>query len=215
MVGPAVGFVDKSMIVPDCPPPSFPSPAVIAAATLSLATLVCGLVWYWVLSRVPIWKEKRIAKLHKEVVMKKLIAALLLAVAAPSFASSPLAGRLDLSSMPSIGAWQSLTSADQAVGVSKRLFHMDYAGQPLVNLSVFAGVSKPMVEPATPVRFLAGDVIQVPGSTLDWALGTDWGSKWLPKLKTGILFAHDLSRLSKTHLFGDFIGIGAAYPIGG
>ncbi len=147
--------------------------------------------------------------------MKTLTAALLL-IAAPAFASSPLAGRLDLASGPTFGAWQSLTSVDQAVGLSKRVLHLDYAGTPLLNLSVFAGVSKHMLsEPAAPVRFLAGDVVQVPGSDLDWALGTNWGAQWLPKLKTGILFAHDLSRLTKTHLFGDFIGIGASYPIGG
>jgi hypothetical protein len=148
--------------------------------------------------------------------MKTLIAALLLAVAAPSHAGSPLAGRLDLSSPPSVGGWQSLKSADQAFGVSKRLLHLDYKGQSLVNLSVFAGITKPMLtEPATPIRFLGGDVVQLPGSDLDWALGTNWGSQWLPKLKTGVLFAHDLSRISKTHLFGEFWGVGAAYPIGG
>lgn len=129
-------------------------------------------------------------------------------------ASGPLAGRLDLTSPPAIGAWQSLTSADQAVGVSKRLFHVDYAGQPLINVSIFAGASKPVVQPAVPVRFLAGDIVQVPGSLLDWALGTKWGAAWLPNLKTGVLFAHDISRVSKTHLFGDFQGIGAAWAFG-
>lgn len=129
--------------------------------------------------------------------------------------ASPLAGKLDLTSLPSIGAWQSITSADQALGVSKRLFHLDYAGQALVNISVFAGATKPMLsEPAAPIRFLGGDVIQVPGSTLDWILGTKWGSAWAPRLKTGILFAHDLSRISKTHLFGEFQGIGISYLLG-
>lgn len=129
-------------------------------------------------------------------------------------ASSPLAGRLEFSSPASFGLWQSLTSADQAMGISKRFFHLDYAGQALVNISIFAGVSKPIVEPATPTRFLAGDVIQIPGSTLDWALGTKWGDAWLPPLKTGVLFAHDLSRISTTHLKPDFIGIGATWPFG-
>ena len=149
--------------------------------------------------------------------MKKLIAALFVALAAavPSHASSPLAGRLDLTSLPALGAWQSLTSADQAVGVSKRFFHVDYAGQPLLNVSVFAGGSKPITAPAAPVRFLAGDVIQVPGSTLDWALGTKWGDAWAPNLKTGVLFAHDLSRLAAAHLAPDFIGVGASWPFGG
>lgn len=146
--------------------------------------------------------------------MKKLLVVALMAVAGPSFASSPLAGRLDLPSLPAVGVWQSLTDSSQAVGISKRFFHLDYSGQPLVNVSLFAGVTKPMVQPATPVRFLAGDVIQVPGSTLDWALGTNWGDKWAPNLKTGILFAHDLSRIAKTHLFGDFQGIGVQWLFG-
>ncbi len=144
--------------------------------------------------------------------MKNLIAVLLLAVAAPSHAA--LAGRLDLVSLPSFGAWQSLTSIDQAVGVSKRFFHADYDGNVLVNLSLFAGATKPVVEPAIPMRILAGSVVAVPGSTLDWALGTKWGDAWLPRLKTGILFAHDLSRLAHAQIKPDFIGIGASYLIG-
>lgn len=130
-------------------------------------------------------------------------------------ARAQLAGRVDTTTLPSIGLWQSVTSADQAVGVSKRLLHLDYAAQPLVNVSLFAGATKPMLsEPATPMRWLAGDVIAVPGSTLDWALGTKMGDQWVPNLKTGVLFAHDLSRIAKTHLFGDFIGVGAAWAFG-
>ncbi len=146
--------------------------------------------------------------------LNRLIAGLLIFTPSVAFAS-PWAGKLDMTSLPAIGGWQSLKSADQAFGATKRLFHADYNGNVLVNISVFAGVTKPMLtEPATPIRFLAGDVIQVPGSTLDWALGTKWGSAWAPKLKTGILFAHDLSRIAKTHLFGEFVGIGASYPLG-
>lgn len=129
-------------------------------------------------------------------------------------ASSPWAGRLDLTSPAALGAWQSLTSIDQAIGISKRFFHIDYAGQPMLNLSVFGGVSKPITDPGLPARFLAGDVVQVPGSALDWALGTKWGDAWLPPLKTGVLFAHDLSRIAKAHLKPDFIGIGASWPFG-
>lgn len=148
--------------------------------------------------------------------MKKLLVLLsMLARTSLANASSPLAGRLDLNTLPSVGAWQSVTDTSQAIGVTKRLFHIDYAGQPLVNLSVFAGITKPFVELAAPIRFLAGDVIQIPGSDLDWLLGTKWGDAWLPKLKTGILFAHDLSRINKTHLFGDFKGVGVTWPYGG
>lgn len=141
-----------------------------------------------------------------------IFAAALICFSAPVHAQ--LAGHFDLTTPPAIGAWQSLTSIDQAVGVSKRLLHLDYAAQPLINVSVFAGASKPLVEPATPVRFLAGDVIQIPGSALDFALGTKWGDAWIPNLKTGVLFAHDLSRLASSHLTPDFIGIGAMYPFG-
>ncbi len=147
--------------------------------------------------------------------MKIAIAALLCLLAAPAFASSPLAGRLDLTSLPAVGAWQSVKDTNQAVGVSKRFFHLDYSGNTLLNVSLFAGATKPMLsEPGTPVRFLAGDVIQVPGSTLDWALGTKWGDAWAPNLKTGVLFAHDLSRIAHTHLFGEFQGVGVTWLFG-
>lgn len=145
--------------------------------------------------------------------MKKVLVVALLLMSVVSHAS--VSGHLDLTSAPSLGAWQSLTSTDQAFGFSKRFFHVDYAGQPVINVSLFAGATKPVFLPAVPVRFLAGDVIQVPGSTLDWALGTKMGDTWLPRLKTGVLFAHDLSRLSTTHFKPDFIGIGAAWPLGG
>lgn len=142
--------------------------------------------------------------------------AALICFGSPALAASPLAGRLALDPNPTIGGWQSVRSADQATGISERFFHVDYAGQPLVNVSFFAGVTKPVfTEPQSSVRFLAGDVWQVPGSTLDWTLGTKWGSAWAPKLKVGLLFAHDLSRISKTHLFGEFQGIGLSYPVGG
>lgn len=162
----------------------------------------------------PSVKKARSAARAAKAAKKAMLVIFMTACAVSARASSPLAGRLDLDSLPSLGAWQSLTSTDQAFGLSKRLFHLDYAGQPLVNVSIFAGASKPaLTEPATPVRFLAGDVIQVPGSTLDWALGTKWGDAWLPKLKTGVLFAHDLSRLAAAHFAPDFIGVGASYPL--
>ncbi len=117
--------------------------------------------------------------------------------------------------MPSIGAWQSLTSADQALGLSKRVFHIDADAQPLVNMALFGGVSKPMLsEPATPARPLGGMTFAVPGSTLDWALGTNWGDKFVPALKTGILAAYDLTRIKQLHINPSFLGIGAAYPFG-
>lgn len=147
--------------------------------------------------------------------MKSFLAIALLMLAVSARAAGPISGHLDLSTLPTIGAWQSLTSVDQAVGISKRVFHLDWDGQTLINVSAFGGVTKPMLtEPATPLRFLAGDVIAIPGSVLDWALGTKWGDAWLPKLKTGVLFAHDVSRFGNLKLKPDFIGIGAMMPFG-
>ncbi len=130
--------------------------------------------------------------------------------------SGKWAGKIDLTPDFALGTWQSLKSADEAFGLSKRVWHLDKGGQTLVNVGLFAGVQKPIfTAPGSAPRFLGGDIIGVPGSTLDWALGTKWGDAWAPRLKTGVLFAHDLTRIAKTHLFGDFIGIGASYLLGG
>jgi hypothetical protein len=140
----------------------------------------------------------------------------LVQAAAASIPAGKWAGKADLALNVSLGTWQSLKSTDQAFGISKRFFHLDKGGQTLVNVGLFAGVQKPIfTAPSSTPRVLGGDIIGVPGSTLDWALGTKWGDAWAPRLKTGVLFAHDLTRLAKTHLFGDFIGIGASYLIGG
>lgn len=126
--------------------------------------------------------------------------------------SGKWAGKLDLTTTVALGTWQSLKSTDQAFGLSKRFWHLDKGDKTLVNVGLFAGVQKPVfTAPGSAPRFLGGSIIGVPGSTLDWALGTKWGEAWVPNLKTGVLFAHDLTRIAKTHLFGDFIGIGASY----
>lgn len=145
--------------------------------------------------------------------MKNLIAAmLLLLVAAPSRASGPLAGHLDLKTMPAFGAWQSLQSPDQAFGVSKRLFHLDYSAQTILNVGIFGGVSKPLLsEPAATPVALGGLTMAMPGSTLDWALGTSWGDLWAPRLKTGILCAYDLSRPNALKVVPGFVGFGVTY----
>lgn len=142
-----------------------------------------------------------------------LVAAALLA-ALPSRAQ--WAGRLDLTSPPTLGAWQSLRSADQAFGLSKRLFHLDCGDQVALNVGVFGGASKPLLTaPAGGARALGGLTVAVPGSTLDWALGTAWGAAWLPRLKTGVLCAYDLTRLRALKAVPDFVGVGAAWAFGG
>lgn len=146
--------------------------------------------------------------------MKNAILALLLAV---SVVCPARAARLswDKASLPSLGAWQSLTSADQAFGLSKRVAHLDQDAQPLVNVGIFLGGSKALVsEPASSPRLLGGLTVAVPGSLIDWALGTDWGSRWVPPLKTGLLCAYDLTRVRMLKVRPDFIGIGIQYPIG-
>lgn len=130
-------------------------------------------------------------------------------------ARAAVVGRLDFTTAPALGAWQSLTSVDQAVGLSKRVWHLDKDEQELVRLGIFGGVFKPMFsEPAAAPHALGGFTLAVPGSLLDWALGTSWGQAWLPKLKTGLLGAYDLTRPSALHARPSFFGFGLAYPLG-
>jgi hypothetical protein len=144
--------------------------------------------------------------------MKSLITVLMLA-AAPSFAS-PWAGKLDLSSIPAAAAYQSLTSADQAFGFQKHVWGLEYDGQEMMSLSVQASIVKPTLSAESP-RFVAGPVIAVPGSLLDWTLGTTWGQQWLPKAKTGFTAAPDVTRLNDISVRNTFFGFGIAYPVGG
>jgi hypothetical protein len=131
---------------------------------------------------------------------------------ASSIPSGAWTGRLDLTPDFGAGAWQSVKSPDQAYGVSKRLFMLQKGGNDLLNLGLFVGVNKPLVPLAgSPLRFLGGATIAVPGSTLDWALGTNWGSQWAPALKTGVLCAYDLTRIKQVKAVPDFVGIGATY----
>lgn len=121
-------------------------------------------------------------------------------------------GRLDLSKDFQLGGWQSLKSTDEAYGISKRVWHLDKGNQTLLNVGLFVGVDKPLVPLASSSpKFLGGATIAVPGSTLDWALGTKMGDAWAPNLKTGVLCAYDLSRIKQIGLVPDFVGIGASY----
>lgn len=146
--------------------------------------------------------------------MRNLILVAALACIAVN-ARAQWAGKLDMSSPPSFGAWQSVTSAEQAVGLTRRAGHLDYGQHVVTNAGVFIGVSKPaLTEPSSPARPLGGFTFAVPGSTLDWALGTDWGARWAPRLKTGLLFAYDLTRVNALRLRPNFVGVGATYPWG-
>lgn len=133
--------------------------------------------------------------------------------------AAPWAGKLDLGSPIALGAWQSVTSADEAIGVAKHVWSLSKGDQPLLNIGVFAGVEKPMLAGLPQLNvaptYLAGITTQVPGSALDWALGTQMGAAWLPKLKTGLLLADDLTRPRQLHLRPTFVGVGLTYPLGG
>lgn len=146
--------------------------------------------------------------------MKILIAAVLMLMANAASAAT-WAGKLDLTTLPALGAWQSLESPDQAVGFAKRFWYLDRDGQEMIRVGLFGGVSKAMFsDPPAPARPLGGATLAVPGSLLDWALGTSWGAMWLPRLKTGLLGAYDLTRISQLHARPTFFGLGIAYPLG-
>lgn len=135
---------------------------------------------------------------------------------AQSSSDKAWSGKWDFTPDATIGGWQSIKSADQAVGVSKRFWHVDKGSDPILNLGLFGGGSKPLLsEPSSSLRILGGVTIAVPGSVIDWALGTNWGSQWIPALKTGILCAYDVTRLKSLKAVPDFVGIGASYPLGG
>lgn len=122
------------------------------------------------------------------------------------------AGKLDLNRDFALGGWQSLKSADEAYGISKRVWSLQKGGQTLMNVGLFIGADKPLVPlVSSSPRLLGGATIAVPGSTLDWALGTNWGAQWVPSLKTGLLCAYDLFRPKTLKSVPDFVGIGAAY----
>ncbi len=131
--------------------------------------------------------------------------------------NGPWNGRLDKNWTDfHLGGWQSLKSLDQAYGVAKPVWSLNKGEQPLLNLGFFAGVQKPLDPLASSsLRVLAGETIQVPGSALDWALGTKMGSYWLPKAKAGLLIAHDWTRPSAMHLAPDFVGLGLTWLMGG
>lgn len=148
--------------------------------------------------------------------MMKTVLFVLACLCAGGSAHAQLAGKLDLASMPALGAWQSLKSAEQAIGISKRVWHLDKDEQVMINVGLFGGSSSPLFsEPNASPRALGGVTLAVPGSILDWALGTSYGDTWLPKLKTGLLCAYDVSRPKSLKAVPDFVGLGIAWPLAG
>ena len=146
--------------------------------------------------------------------MKSLIAAAALVLfSAPSFAS-PWAGKLDTSLDIYASAYQSFTDARQALGFEKRVISLNYNGQEVAKLGLFAGTTHDLSSLGAAPRAVGGATFAVPGSLLDWALGTKMGAAWLPKLKTGVTASYDLVRPSQAHLHPDFYGFGIAYPVG-
>lgn len=127
--------------------------------------------------------------------------------------AGPWAGRLDLKSPPSLAAYQSFTSLSQAFGIQKNIWSL-YKGQyEVARLGVFGGYYKPLLSAVAP-RSLGGATLLVPGSVLDWAMGTNYGAQWLPSLKTGILVGYDLTRPKYLSLRPDFAGPGVTYAWG-
>ncbi len=139
--------------------------------------------------------------------------ALLLALASAPVHASPWAGKLDKTSVPYVSAYQAFTSATQALGVEKRVVSLNYNGQEIAKLGLFAGEASGAVSVSP--RVVGGPTFALPGSLLDWTLGTSWGSLWLPKLKTGVTAGWDLVRPSQMQAKPSFYGFGIAYPVGG
>jgi hypothetical protein len=143
--------------------------------------------------------------------MKKLIAFIALFLAAISHAS-PWAGKIDTSIIPYASAYQSFTDSRQALGFEKRVVSLNYNGNEVAKLGLFGGEASSV---GTAPKVIGGPTFALPGSLLDWALGTTWGQQWLPKLKTGVTASYDIVRPSQAHLKPDFYGFGIMYPVGG
>ena len=145
--------------------------------------------------------------------MTKLLAVLMFLASAASAQEAPwykhFAGKLDLTNDFALAAYQSVTSPDEVVGVGKRLVYLNHNGTDILNLGAFGGVNR------MDNHGMAGPTGQVPGSALDWALGTKMGDTWLPKLKTGMFFGWDVTRPHEMKAQPSFIGVGVNYAIGG
>lgn len=137
------------------------------------------------------------------------------ASAAAKLPDGPWAGRSQLKTLPSLALAQSFTSADQAVGIHKDMWSLYKGGYEIVRVGAFAGFYKPIFTAnGKGPRSLAGATVLVPGSALDWAMGTNYGAKWLPALKSGVLVAYDATRPKSLGLKPDFVGPILSYRFG-
>lgn len=122
------------------------------------------------------------------------------------------AGKLDLKSLPIPAVYQSFTSANQAFGFHKNIWSLYKGKYEVLRTGVFGGFYKPLLsEPSSSPHPLGGGTVLVPGSAFDWALGTSYGDRWLPDLKTGILVAWDFTHPKTLKLAPDFAGPGLTY----
>jgi hypothetical protein len=135
--------------------------------------------------------------------MKKLFLALLLLPAAA--VASPWRGVLDAQWPPKPALYQSLVDADQAAGVQSSLWSVTYGTQTLITAGAFAGATRAQE------KIIAGPTVKVPGSLLDWTLGTSWGQAWLPKAKAGLLIGWDFTRPAILKAKPNFAGVGVAF----
>lgn len=137
------------------------------------------------------------------------------ASAAAKLPDGPWAGKSQLWSLPSVALAQSFTTTDQAVGIHKDLWSLYKGGYEVVRVGAFGGFYKPIfTSNGKGPRSLAGATVLVPGSALDWAMGTNYGEKWLPALKSGILVAYDASRPKALGWSPDFVGALLSYKLG-
>ena len=130
--------------------------------------------------------------------------------------SGAWAGKFTFNSPLSLAAYQSFTSAEVAYGVHWSPFVLSKGSYALLDVGVFAGVYQPILSQPlnSSPHTLAGPTLFVPGSALDWALGTNYGAAWLPSLKTGILFGYDMTRPNTIHVKPTFMGPGISWAFG-
>lgn len=136
----------------------------------------------------------------------------LAAANAPKLAAGPWSGKFDFTSWPYPSVYQSFTSLDQAVGFEKHVWSLYKGNVELFRMGAFGGLYKPMLtEPRQSPRSLGGVTAQVPGSALDWALGTHWGAEFVPALKSSVIIAADLTRFNDIGWRNTFYGVGLSY----
>ncbi len=129
-----------------------------------------------------------------------------------TFAQGPWAGKLNKKFDPSPAAYQSATSLKQAIGLEKSVWSLYKGYAEIVRVGVFAGVYKPFfTTPNVTPSILGGGTLFVPGSALDWAMGTNLGATWIPRLKTGWLLSWDVTHPKTMHAKPDFTGPGISY----